>query len=622
MYSIAQTIAVMKESNYFFAWENVLLGESVTQEWQQLLQDSSNSELYFVLAKRLHDNSVPYVIVSEYIDEFFRYYEHNTQRHEIKNKIAQAYLHKKLTMDKKLIEVEVNKKISLSIESKHNLINAHLIWMKSFICNIIGKPTAFELHYMKCHVGTWLEEENDTISSQLYENHKNLHSMAQSALRMYNKHDYAYFLLLYSDMLASSYQIRDTIMNIYFSRRIVSIYKDQVTGKANYFQLKSDLENRKLHNSIMMFNIKEFSKINLLYGHDVGDEIIKEISDIVEIIPDVQNVYRIYGDEFVAIFETLKKAEVVETIKSILHENEFMVNEDSITLSFYGSVADVSVHVLEHCEYGLMMSKHHYGDIVDVSNIQESVFYKYANEITLAQQLRLAFLDNRILTHYQPIMDIKTGEITKYEVLMRLRGIDSKILEPVDFLDVLHEMYIYPEVTKLIIKNSFEFFKENSLDFSVNISFADIINIETKSFILALIKRYPDVSARCTFELLENEAILNEVEVNDFFTELHSFGVKIALDDFGVGYSNYDSIFKFDIDYIKIDGSLTESILSSSKSKVLIESITTVARKLNAKVIVEFVSSKEIYDVVSKMDIDYVQGYYIGKPSENLMAER
>ena len=103
------------------------------------------------------------------------------------------------------------------------------------------------------------------------------------------------------------------------------------------------------------------------------------------------------------------------------------------------------------------------------------------------------------------------------------------------------------------------------------------------------------------------------------FDLLHSYGVKIALDDFGVGYSNYETIFKFDIDYIKIDGSLTESILTSDRSLVLIESIITVARKLNAKLIVEFVSSEEIFNVMSKMDIDYIQGYHIGKPKSSLL---
>ena len=157
-----------------------------------------------------------------------------------------------------------------------------------------------------------------------------------------------------------------------------------------------------------------------------------------------------------------------------------------------------------------------------------------------------------------------------------------------------------------MIKKTFEIFKDNKFEFSINLSFADIVDLDTEGFIIAMLKRYPETAKRCTFELLENEAIHNHKEVCNFFDLLHTYGVKIALDDFGVGYSNYDTIFKFDIDYIKIDGSLTESILTSSKSLVLVESIITVAKKLDAKLIVEFVSSKEIYNVVSKLDIDYI----------------
>jgi EAL domain-containing protein (putative c-di-GMP-specific phosphodiesterase class I) len=180
-------------------------------------------------------------------------------------------------------------------------------------------------------------------------------------------------------------------------------------------------------------------------------------------------------------------------------------------------------------------------------------------------------------------------------------------------------MYIYPEVTKLMIKKTFEIFKDNDLEFSINLSFADIIDIDTEGFIIAMLKRYPETAKRCTFELLENEAIHNHEEVCEFFALLHTYGVNIALDDFGVGYSNYDTIFKFDLDYIKIDGSLIESISTSDKSLVLVESIITVAKKLDAKLIVEFVSSKEIFDIVSSLEIDYLQGYYIGMPAEKLL---
>jgi len=621
MRSIEEVLDIITESNYFHAWNKVLLSETSAHEWKSLLKHQDGNEFYNLLADKLHTNSVPYVIVTEYIDEFFRYYEdHSIDQHKVKNNIAQAFLKKKLKHDSQLIEVEISKKLSSTLETKRDLINAHLRWMQAFIQTIIDKPQEFELDSTKCHVGRWIIEDSlDTKDSKINELHQNLHAMAQSALRMYKRKDYAYFLLLYIDILMSSYQIRDLIMNIYFARRITSIYRDPLTKQANYFQLKKDILKYDSNSSLFMFNMKEFSKINLLYGHEIGDGIIKGIIDIVLKIDDVNEVYRIYGDEFAILCPTLQRSNVIYKLKTGLENHVFNINNNSITLSFHGSVATITPHVLERCEYGLIISKSHHGLVTNVDTIDEDLLHSYANNITLSQQLRLAFMDNRIIPYFQPIYNIKTGTITKYEALMRIEDLNGDILSPASFLEVLQGMYIYPEVTKLMIQKTFERFKDNDLEFSINLSFADIIDIDTEGFIIAMLKRYPETAKRCTFELLENEAIHNHAEVCEFFALLHTYGVNIALDDFGVGYSNYDTIFKFDLDYIKIDGSLIESISTSDKSLVLVESIITVAKKLDAKLIVEFVSSKEIFDIVSSLDIDYLQGYYIGMPAEKLL---
>lgn len=621
MDKILNVIKRMKQSNYFDAWTTVLLGDSSAQEWQLMLEDSHNDNLYLMLAIKLHEHNVPYVVVSEYIDEFFRYCDKDTSRHLIKNRIAKAYLNKKLLDDMALIDIELNKKITVSLESKQDLINAHMKWMKHFIFSIVGTPHYFELDPTKCFVGKWLIEEKENVDILLVQKHKNLHSMAQSALRMHKQEDYAYFLLLYTDIFSSSYQIRDTILNIYFSRRLTSIYKDPLTNQFNYFQLKEDILKNESQSTILMFNIKEFKKINLLYGHEIGDKIIKNIGKIISSFKNITNCYRIYGDEFAMIFPTQKRDIVLTEFKEKLYNYEYMSESEIIPISFYASVANTAKHILEYCEYGLILSKVHYGDIVDIDTVDKKMFQKYAGEISTSQKLKLAFLDNRIITYFQPILDLKRHEITKYEVLMRLQDIDDTILSPIDFLDVLKKMYMYPEVSKLIIKNSFEFFRDEEYEFSINLSYADIINEDTKAFILKILQENIEVASRCTFELLENDAILNAHDVGEFFAALHSFGVKIALDDFGAGYSNYDVIFKFDIDYIKIDGSLVESIITSEKSRTLIESIISVSRKMDTKIIVEYVSSAEIFKVIKGMDIDYAQGFYIGKPRSGLELE-
>ena len=424
------------------------------------------------------------------------------------------------------------------------------------------------------------------------------------------------------DILASSYQIRDSIMNIYFNRRFTSIFKDPLSEQFNYFQLKNDIQKSGSESSILLFNIKEFKKMNLLYGHDVCDKIIRNVADIVSEIEGVVSTYRIYGDEFAIIFPTEYTEKVLAEFKEKLYKHLFDFTKEQMTLSFYGSVATISQHILEHCEYGLMLSKHQNGEIIDVSRVDKDVLKKYASEINLSQKLKLAFLDNRIVSYYQPIQNLHTGEITKYEVLMRVKDVDESLLAPAEFLGVLQEMYLYPEVTKLMIKNSFEFFQDKTATFSVNLSYQDLNNVDTKAFIREIIKENPEVASRCIFELLEYDSISNFEEMKLFFEDLHSFGVGLALDDFGVGYSNYETIFQFQIDFIKIDGSLVESIIESEKSKVLVESIMTVAKKIGAEVVVEYVSSEEIYNVVKEMGIDYAQGYYVGKPASTLVFER
>jgi EAL domain-containing protein (putative c-di-GMP-specific phosphodiesterase class I) len=620
MRSIEDIIAIITESNYFEPWANVLLGDYAVDAWHKLLQNTSSDNLYKSLGENLHLYQVPFVIVTEYIDEFFRYMQGNKHDcHNIKNKIAQAYLIQKLSADSDIIHIELEKKLYATLETKRDLINAHLRWMQAFITNIIDEPVPLELDSSKCHVGLWLLEDTTVEThAKIDKLHQNLHAMAMSATRMYKREDYAYFLLLYLDILMSSYQIRDLIMNVYFAKQLTSIYRDPLSHQPNYFQLKDDISNNTEDNSLFVFNIKEFSKINLLFGHEIGDNLLQEIIDNVLHIEGVSQVYRIYGDEFAILFPSSKQNSILKSFKYHLEEHEFQAKNSSIALSFYGSTAVITPHVLERCEYGLMISKSQHGKYIDVDAIDSKLLENYANNITLAEQLRLAFMDNRVIPYYQPIYNFKTQSITKYEVLMRIEDISNNILQPREFLDVMQNMYIYPEVTKLIIQKTFDTFKDNKFEFSLNLSFADIIDLDTESFIIAILKRYPEAASRCTFELLENEAIRNHKEVRDFFDLLHSYGVKIAIDDFGVGFSNYDTIFQFDIDYIKIDGSLTESILTNHKSLVLMESIITVAKELDAKIIAEFVSSKEIFDKIKTMNVDFAQGYFIAEPSPKL----
>jgi len=622
MKNIEKVILVISETRYFSAWEETLLSDDTLLEWKKLLKPDTDEASYYALGKRLYAQKIPFVIVTEYLDEFFRYLDHpSLNTHRIKNCISKAFLNEKLESDRLNLEKEITKKSVDLLDDKRELINAHLKWMQAFIDTVIGKPAELELNPEKCYVGKWLIEDEPEKYHPVHISklHQDIHAMTQSALRMHSRGDYAYFLLLYGDILMSSYKIRDIIMNIFFTKRLTSIYKDPLTSISNYFQIKIDIEANSGDNDLFVFNIREFSKINMLYGLEGGDKIIKEIIDRLLNIEGTKQVYRIYGDEFALIFPSKLRREILDRFEKEVEQHDYHIGKNEIILSFYGSISRIVPHVLERGEYGLMLSKTHHGNFINMDEVNEETLQKYAEKITLSQQLRLAFMDNRILPYFQGILDLKSNKITKYEVLMRIRDLNGKILKPAVFLKHLQGMYIYPEVSNLMIQKAFEAFKNNHFDFSINLSFADIINPKTKGFILAILKQYPDTARRCTFELLESEAILNPKEVASFLDTLHSYKVKIALDDFGAGYINYDTIFKFEIDYIKIDGLITQSLLSDHKSFVLMQSIITVANELGAKIIGEFIDSRELLDRVRDMGMHYAQGYYISEPSEKLL---
>ena len=620
MDKIEDTLRIIDATNYFNPWRELLVGTYAAKMWQVIFSEDVTEGIFADIGKELYEHKVPYVIASEYIDEVFRHLNLLDKHYfYIKNKIANEFLKNKLLHDKEIIQKDLSKRLSHTVEERKGLINAHLHWMEQFIDYILQRGESPELDSKKCTIGRWILEEDALLAHYNIKNiHTNLHAMAHSAIKMYHREDYAYFLLLYIDMLNSSYQIRDLVMNVYFSKKLTSIYSDYLTSQANYLQLRDDVENYRGGDYLVILNIKEFSRLNLLYGHDAGDRLIKEVTTFLATLPRVQKVYRIYGDEFAVTFNEVDYDYIIHEFKIDLESHEYHIKGRAVLLSFYASYAKFSKHALEHCEYGLLESKKHLGAFMDATNIKREVVLGYTKAMTLSQKLRISFLDDRFTCCYQPIIEKKSGRIVKYEALMRITNHDGSKLYPAEFLNVLQDMYIYPEVTKVIIEKTFSMFSQKEYEFSINLSFADIINPETEAFILAIIEKYPQTAKRCTFELLENEAIQNEEEVIRFFRLLHENGVKISIDDFGSGFSNYDTIFKFDVDYIKIDGTITESLLTSSKSRVLLDSIITVARELGAKIIVEYVSSKEIYDYVRKLDVDMLQGFYLGKPAETL----
>lgn len=258
-----------------------------------------------------------------------------------------------------------------------------------------------------------------------------------------------------------------------------------------------------------------------------------------------------------------------------------------------------------------------YDKIIDINLDILTIYYREEEQSKLIEDL--VFLKNTLANkNIEPfvhgIYNSKTLKIEKYECLMRLIHIDTKVPYSVfPYLDVSKKVKLYEEMMTLMIEKSFALFSDIDMEFSINLSYEDISNKSFREFIYKKIMefKYPN---NIIFEILETDFIEDFSIVENFTKKVRLLGCKIAIDDFGSGFSSMENILKLNPEIIKIDGSLIKNIHISSNSKTIVKNIINMARELKAKTVAEYIHCKEVFDITKALGVDYLQGFYLDEP--------
>ena len=404
----------------------------------------------------------------------------------------------------------------------------------------------------------------------------------------------------------------------------VQVLLEKKTEKLAYFDQLTNLPNRQkmlLDISVnsptacAIFNIDEFKEINDFFGTENGDKILQDIAKWF--LKFDFETYRIDGDEFAILYyEDLSIEHIkhnIENILSLFEEEQFHIEGEIIHIRFSTGIAKESKNLLTKADIAVHYAKE---NKIKISVYEENanIEKKYKENIAMATSIREALIDNRIICHYQPILDIKTNKINKYETLVRMIDKDGNLITPINFLNIAKKTKLYSHITQEVIHQACNTFKDREEAFSINLSIDDIKDSNTVQEIIKTIIK-TNTASRIIFEILESEGIENYEEVVNFITQIKALGAKIAIDDFGTGYSNFEHILKLNVDYIKIDGSLIKGIQQDKKHKIIVETIVDFAKKVGSKTIAEFVSDEEIFKNIKEIGVDFSQGYFTGKPS-------
>ncbi len=397
------------------------------------------------------------------------------------------------------------------------------------------------------------------------------------------------------------------------------LYHDSLTQLQNREALYKEIEKESFY-AITLLDINNFSHFNELYGMDIGNDILKKLAQFLIKISYQYGffVYRIGGDSFVLLQkESISKEgfdKKIEGMMNSLGNCSMIISSLELKLNF----TVVSVFEQEKPLEKANMTLHYarkkgekYWVYDESVNRQEEV----KNILFWEKEIHAAIEEDRVVPVFHPIVN-KEGKIVKYETLMRIKkkeGNRYTLLLPFEFLDIAIKTNQYERLTTIMIEKSFEVMKDKDVDFSINLTFSNIQNKNMVMFLKSQIDHYK-LGDRLILEIVESEDIYNFEIVKTFVAYLRIFGVRFAIDDFGSGYSNYMHLFEVMPEFIKLDGSLIQSIDRDESAQKFVESIVLLAQNLGIKTIAEFVHNEKVFDITRKLGIDEFQGSYFYKP--------
>lgn len=378
---------------------------------------------------------------------------------------------------------------------------------------------------------------------------------------------------------------------------------------------------------LMVLAVDNFKLVNESLGHNLGDLVLAELTSLLtQSLPNGAVFGRWSGDEIAVILENtaLPQAErIAEGIRQTVETRRF-VGGANVTVSIGLVAIEAAVdfqRLLSFAAEALFHAKGQGRNRV-VAYRQEE---QHGRILSMASRLtfwiREGSLKDRIMLYFQPIVNLATGQVDYYEVLLRVKGQEGEVILPKDFIPVAERFGLMPQVDYCVVEKAVGLLDQHpEVRMFVNLSGSSMSDLELLSRIEALLRKRELGPGQLTFEVTESVAITDMEKMYQWMHRLRELGCRFALDDFGVGFSTFSNLRAIPVDWIKIDGSFVRNIESDLVSRKLVAAISSVAHSLDKKVVAEWIEEQSAIKYIADLGIEYGQGYYWGHPSPSVAA--
>ena len=375
---------------------------------------------------------------------------------------------------------------------------------------------------------------------------------------------------------------------------------------------------------VVLFKIENFEEIENFYGQkliqEIEDSFAKQLIDFIPQNLNLKNIFVLRDGEFAIGIDKVECVRDDVEIKNALTELQKIIENAHVKIGDLDFDISIIVSyaygekVLENAKYGMKILLDSKQSIIFANNLADEEHHRAQNNIEILKKVKVAIENNKIVSYFQPIIDNKTQEIVKYESLVRLIDEEDNILSPYFFLEVAKKGQFYNQITSIVLDNSFDALLRTDKDISINLSALDIEKEYISHKLFTLLKKYKEHAHRVVIELLEDEAFKNFAVIKEFISNVKVMGVRIAIDDFGSGYSNFQRLNEYQPDILKIDATLIKNIKNDAFSLSTVKTMVLFAKEQKMEVIAEYVENEDIYNILCDLGVQYSQGYYFGKP--------
>lgn len=389
---------------------------------------------------------------------------------------------------------------------------------------------------------------------------------------------------------------------------------------------------------LVFVNIRQFKRINDLFGHENGDKVLIHLSSLLKgATRYCDHISRLAADEFVVILRGLAFDDLQATIEYMATQLQYPLQIDArlsidyqvcLGAAYFPLHAQTAENLIIKADMALLATKKDIAKNVHVYKETDDYLEEIQKEHAIVSAIKQGLKENRFVLNFQPIQTIATGKIKHYETLLRLYDENQQPIYPDIFIPIAEKTGLIFEIDVWVIQNAMQFAAQirkrqayADTELSINVSASSLQSEKLFEFIANALEQTQLSATSIIIEVTETAYIENFTQTLSNLEALSKLGFKIAIDDFGVGFSSFNYLRKMPVNYVKLDGSYILNLLTNKEDQVFVKSISEMAQGFGMQTIAEFVENEETLKMLKTLGVTHAQGYYIGKPQKELLPQ-